>query len=173
MLRTARTVVCAAGMVLITVLVSHAADVNKALSEAEGRKRAAENGLKEIKSKSSQPSDQIQTAYKDAATQQNAWLDAVCQAVDQSAASAPDVSTAAETAATTLVKWVTVRNQALGLPDLTGAIADSVKQSVARDLVDIAGTTWKNSRGADAKKRTSVVASLNERLRWKAFEEIR
>ena len=53
MLRTARTIVGAAGVVLITVLASQAADVNKALSEAEGRKRAAENGLKEIKSKDS------------------------------------------------------------------------------------------------------------------------
>ena len=54
MLRTARTIVSAAGVVLITVLASQAADVNKALSEAEGRKRAAENGLKEIKSKDSE-----------------------------------------------------------------------------------------------------------------------
>ena len=60
-----------------------------------------------------------------------------------------------------------------GYRDRTGAIADGVKQSVARDLVDIAGTTWKNSRGADAKKRTSMVASLKERLRWTMFEEIR
>ena len=169
MLRSARTIVGAAGVMLITVLTSQAADVNKALSEAEGRKRAAENGLKEIKSKSSPPSEQIQTAYMDAATKQNAWLDAVCEAVEQGTASAPDVSSSAEAAATTLVQWVSVRNQALGLPDLTGAVADSVKQSVARDLVDIAGTTWKNSRGADAKKRTSVVASLKERLRWKTF----
>ena len=57
MLRTARTIVGAAGVLLITALASQAADLNKAVSDAEGRKRAAENGLKEIKTKSAQPSE--------------------------------------------------------------------------------------------------------------------
>ena len=108
----------------------------------------------------------------EAATRQNAWLETVCQAVEQGTASASDVSTAAETAATTLVEWVNVRNSALGLPEMTGAISGSVEKSVAQNLLDIAGATWKNNREADAKKRTSVAASLRERLRWKMFEEI-
>jgi flagellar hook-basal body complex protein FliE len=119
-------------VLLITALASQAADLTKAVSEAEGRKRAAENGLKEIKTRSASPPEQIRAAYKDAATSQNAWLETVCQAVEQGTATAPDVSTAAESAATTLVEWVSVRNRALGLPELTGAVADSVKKSVTR-----------------------------------------
>jgi len=172
MLRTARTIVGAAGVLLIAALASQAADLNKAVSDAEGRKRAAENGLKEIKTRSASPLEQIRAAYKEAATSQNAWLEAVCQAVEQGTATAPDVSTAAESAATTLVEWVSVRNRALGLPELTGAVADSVKKSVTQDLLEIAGATWKNNRGADAKKRTSVAETLKERLRWRMFEEI-
>ena len=42
----------------------------------------------------------------------------------------------------------------------------------SQNLLDIAGATWKNNREADAKKRTSVAASLRERLRWKMFDEI-
>ena len=83
MLWTARTIVGAAGVLLFTALASHAADLNKAVSDAEGRKRAAENGLKEIKIKSTQPSEQIRAAYNEAATRQNAWLETVCQAVEQ------------------------------------------------------------------------------------------
>ena len=170
--RTARMVVGAIGVLLVAALASQAADLNKAVSEAEGRKRAAENGLKDIKAKSSQPGDEIRTAYTKAATSQNAWLDAVCRTVEQATTSAPDVSVAADTAAQTLVEWVSVRNRALGLPELTGATADSVKKSVTQDLVDIASATWKNNRSADTKKRAAVAASLKERLRWKAFDEI-
>ena len=57
-------------------------------------------------------------------------------------------------------------------PELTGTVADSVKKSVTQDLLEIAGATWKNNRGADAKKRTSVAETLKERLRWRMFEEI-
>ena len=172
MARTARMVVGTIGVLLVAALASQAADLNKAVSEAEGRKRAAENGLKDIKAKSSQPADEIRNAYTKAATSQNVWLDTVCQAVEQATTSAPDVSAAADAAAQTLVEWVSVRNRALGLPELTGATADSVKKSVTQDLVDIAGATWKNNRGADTKKRSSAAASLKERLRWKTFDEI-
>jgi hypothetical protein len=68
------------GVLLVVAVTSEAADLGKTIASTEGRKRAAENGLKEIKSKSPQPSEQIRTAYVEAANKQNAWLDVVCQA---------------------------------------------------------------------------------------------
>jgi pyruvate/2-oxoglutarate dehydrogenase complex dihydrolipoamide acyltransferase (E2) component len=167
-----RAVVGFLGWLLVVAVTSRAADLGKTIASTEGRKRAAENGLKEIKAKSPQPSEQIRAAYVEAANKQNAWLDVVCQAVEQGSTAAPDVSTAAQSAADSLVEWVNVRNRALGLPELTGAIADSTKKSVVQDLLDIANETWKNNRSTDAKKRTSAASSLKDRLRWRAFEEI-
>jgi hypothetical protein len=161
----------AIGVLVIGASTIRAADLNKTLADTEGRRRAAENGLKQIKAKG-QPPDQIRSAYVEAASRQNAWLDSVCQAIEQGAANAPDVSSSAQSAATSLVEWVNVRNRALGVPELSGAIADSTKKSVAEDLIDIAAGTWKNNRSSDAKKRSSAAASLKERLRWKTFEEI-
>lgn len=142
-------------------------------TDTEGRRKAAENGVKEIKAKSPQPADQIRTTYAEAAARQNAWLDSVCQAVEQGASTAPDVSTAAQSAATSLVEWVSVRNRALGLPELAGATADGLKKSVIQDLIEIASATWKGNRSADPTKRVSVAASLRERLHWKTFEEVK
>jgi hypothetical protein len=167
-----RAVVGVLGLLLVVAVTSRAADLGKTIASAEGRKRAAENGLKEIKAKSSQPAEQIRAAYVEAAKKQNAWLDAVCQAVEQGSATAPDVSTAAQSAADSLVEWVNVRNRALGLPELTGTVADSTKKSVVQDLLNIASEIWKDNRSTDAKKRTTAATSLKERLRWRAFEEI-
>jgi hypothetical protein len=111
-------------------------------------------------------------AYTEAATRQNAWLDSVCQAVEQSAATAPDVTAAAQTAASSLVEWVSIRNRKIGLQELTGATAESTKKSIANDLIEIANATWKGNRSGDAKKRSAAVNALKERLRWKTFEEI-
>ena len=167
----ARRIVVVIGVLLITGVVSQAADLKKAMSETESRKRAAENGLKEIKAKA-QPSEQVRRAYIEATSQQNAWLDSVCNAIEQGAASEPDVSAAAQAAANSLIAWVNVRNVALSLPEVTGALADSVKKTITLHLTDIASETWKNNRSTDAKKRTTAANELKERLRWKAFEEI-
>jgi hypothetical protein len=172
MVGTKRAVVGVLGLLLVVAVTSRAADLGKTIASTEGRKRAAENGVKEIKSKSPQPSEQIRAAYVEAATKQNAWLDVVCQAVEQGSTAAPDVSTAAQSAADSLVEWVNVRNRALGLPELTGAVADSTKKSVVQDLLNIASESWKGNRSTDAKKRTSAASSLKDRLRWRAFEEI-
>jgi hypothetical protein len=166
-----RTIVGAIGLLVIAVTVSQAADLKKAMSETEGRKKAAENGLKEIKAKG-QPSEELQRSYIDAASQQNAWLDSVCGALEQGAPATPDVSTVAQSAASSLVEWVNHRNRALGLAELTGAIAESVKKKTSQDLVDIATETWKDNRSGDAKKRMTAAAALKERLRWKTFEEV-
>ena len=171
MVRTLRKGLVVIAVVAIAGIASHAADIKKALAQTEGRKRAAENGLKEIKAKG-QPSEQIRSAYTEASTRQNAWLDSVCQAVEQGGATAPDVSGPAQAAAASLVDWVNVRNRTLGLPELSGAIADSTKKSVVQDLMDISSETWKDNRSTDAKKRATATAALKERLRWKPFEEI-
>jgi hypothetical protein len=130
MVRHKQVLAAAAAGVLLIALVVQAADISNAITDAESRRRAAENGLKDIKTKSPPPSERIRTAYTEAATRQNAWLDAVCLAVEQGASTAPDVAAMADSAATSLVGWVSVRNKALALPELTGPAADGVKKSV-------------------------------------------
>jgi hypothetical protein len=170
MIHKRRTAIAIVSWWLIAAATSHAADINKAIAETEGRKRAAENGLKQIKAKG-QPSSEIRNAYAEAATRQNAWLESVCQALEQTGNTAPDVSAAAQSAAASLVEWVNIRNRALGLPELSGAIADSTKKSIAQDLNEIAAASWKD-RSSDARKRSAAAASLKERLQWKTFDEI-
>lgn len=171
MRRSVRTIIGVIGLLAVAVAVSQAADLKKAMSETEGRKRAAENGLKEIKAKG-QASEEVRRAYIDAATQQNTWLDSVCGALEQGGSSAPEVSAAAQGAASSLVEWVNHRNRVLGLPELTGAIAEGVKKKTSQDLVDVAMETWKSNRSGDAKKRMTVSTALKDRLRWKSFEEV-
>jgi hypothetical protein len=153
-----------------SVIVSQAANINKALADAEGRRRAAENGLREIKAQSQ--GDQVRAAYMEAASRQNGWLDIVCQAVEQPAPTAPDVSSAAQTAASSLIEWVTVRNKALGQPELTGTVADANKTSITRNLTEIAAEMWKDNRNANEQKRTKAITDLRSRLQWKAFEQV-
>ena len=43
---------------------------------------------------------------------------------------------------------------------------------MAQDLVDIADSSFKDTRGADKQKRVKTTSSLNERLRWKTFENV-
>ena len=72
-----------------------AANVDKALTEADGRRKAAENGLREIKAKSKEQGEQVRPLYAEAASRNNAWLDVVCQSIQQGASTAPDVSSLA------------------------------------------------------------------------------
>jgi hypothetical protein len=67
-----RAMVSCLGLVLVVAGASWAADLDTAIKNTEGRRRAAENGLKEIKTKSAQPSEQIRAAYIEAAAKQNA-----------------------------------------------------------------------------------------------------
>lgn len=172
MVRNLRVFGSALVVVLMSVVVGQAANITKAIADAEGRKRAAENGMKEIKTKSPDASQQAQAAYEDAARSQNAWLDAICGALTEGTTTMPDVSSSAQSAATSLVQWVNIRNRALGVAELTEPIADSVKKSVAADLVDIAVQTWKSNAVANPKKRATAAESLNQRLRWRPVDEI-
>lgn len=173
MLRNNRHIVWIPALLLIasTALVL-GANFDKSLRDTEGRRRAAENGLRQIKVKSPQQADQIRAVYADAATEHNAWLDVVTEAVRQSAATPPDVTSAAERASTSLVTWVAARNRALGEPELAGAIADSVKRGATQDLTDIAAQVWKDNRRTDEKKRTAAITALSDRLKWKSWEDI-
>lgn len=172
MVRNLRVLGSALAVALISVAVGQAANISKPIADAEGRKQAAENGMKEIKTKSLDASRQAQAAYEEAARSQNAWLDALCGALTQATSTAPEVASSAATAATSLVEWVNIRNRTLGVAELTDPIADSVKKSVANDLVEIAAETWKSNTRANSKKRATAAGSLNQRLRWKRFEEI-
>ena len=157
------------GMVVAGAALVHAADIGNALAEAEARRRAAESGVQQLQPRLSTDGNEVRTAYAEAATAQNAWLDAVVQSLEQGAA--PD-ATLAEAAAKSLVAWANVRNRTLGQPELTAAVAEGVRKSIVQNLVDISNQEWKANHAGDARKREAVVTTLNGHLRWKKFEEI-
>jgi hypothetical protein len=125
-------------MILVAISALNAAPFDKSLSETDGRRKAADNGLRQIKMKSQQEAEQVRGLYTAAASNNNAWVDMVCQAIEQGAPAAPDVSGVAGSAASSLVEWVCARNRALGLPELRGSVGESVKKAVTQDLTDIA-----------------------------------
>ena len=161
------------GLLIVSVGVLHAANIDKPLAETEGRRRAAETGVRQIKAKSVQDAEQVRALYTGAASRQNAWLDLACQGIEQSAPAAPDVAAAAQTAASTLLEWVVGRNRALGQPIMADKVAESVKASIVRDLTDIADEVWRSHRGANSEKRTKSIADLRSRLLWKPWDEVR
>ena len=154
-----------------TGVATHAANIDKAIADAESRRRAAENGLREIKSKTPDQAEDARRAYATAADGQNAWLEQVCKTAESGSADV-DVSPAAQAAASTLVAWVAVRNRALGAPVMTSELAEGVKRSMVQDLVEIANSTWKSARGSDSQKRLKMTASLRNRLQWKSSEDV-
>ena len=156
-------------VMLVAAAVVHAADIGKALAEAEARRRAAESGVQQVQPKLATDGNDVRTAYAEAASAQNAWLDAVIESFEKNAA--PDVALA-EAAVKSLVGWVNVRNRALGQPEMTAAVADGVRKDIVRNLVDISRQEWKANHSADARRRETVVGTLNGHLRWKKFEEI-
>lgn len=165
--------VLVAGMISVAIgVTSYAADLNKAIADAVGRVRAAETGVREIKTKASQRVNDVQPLYTAALSTNNTWLDLVTQAVQRGDTSAPDVTAAAQSAASSLVEWVSARNRTIGLPDLTGTTADSVRTTVVQNLTDIATEFWKGNRRANDQRRAKAIADLNSRLRWKAWDEI-
>jgi hypothetical protein len=156
----------------MTVLVGAAADVNQLLADAEGRKKAAENGLGDIKKKSTEQASQVKTEYTAAASATNAWLDALCQSIEHGSSAPPDVKALVGPAASAVVEWVRVRNHALGVPEMATAVAEGYKKSLAADLSEIAASVWKRTKGAAHEKRTKDAADLKDRVRWRSFDEI-
>jgi hypothetical protein len=159
-------------IVAVAGVILQAADFNKALVDTEGRRRAAENGLRAIKTKSPALGDQVRIAYTKAATEQNAWLEMVCQGVEQSSSSEANMTVAAEAAATSLVAWVAARNRALGETELAGASADTAKTWVHGNLTEIAAEVWRRNRTASQQQRERASADLKKRLLWKSWEQI-
>jgi N-acetylglucosamine kinase-like BadF-type ATPase len=173
MVGTVRAIMAVGVLVLAGGAVIGAANVDKALVETDGRRNAAETGVREIKAKAKDQVDQVRPLYIEAASRNNAWLDTVSQAIQQGTSTAPDISATVEPAASALVAWVSARNRALGVADLTGTIADSVKKRVIADLTEIANATWRSNRGGNEQKRTKSADALKERLRWRSWEEVR
>ena len=168
MTRRLQMLVGMVGVLIASALAIGAADMTKALDQAEGRRRAAENGLKEIKGKG-QPSEEVRKAYVEAATRQNAWLEAVCLSLEQGASAPPDVTAVTQAAAVALVDWVQVRNPAVGLPALNDQAAATTKKTVIQTLTEI---TAESSKARDPKRRADTVSMLKQRLHWKAYDEI-
>lgn len=97
----------------------------------------------------------------------------MCQAVEQGGTAAPDVSATAQSAAASLVEWVKVRNRALGEPEMSAPVTESIRKQIVQNLVDVSVESWKANRSSDQKKRAAAAAALKDRLRWKAYEDIR
>jgi len=160
----------AVALLFISTAVNAAGD--RAIADAESRRRGAESSLREVLTKSSASVDEARKAYTSAATSQNAWLDLVLQAVDQRTVTQPDVTAASQTATAALMEWVAVGGKALGLPPLSSSMEKGLRKSVEQDLIEIGKDTWKTLVNADVKKRDESVASLNARLRWKSADEV-
>lgn len=167
-----RTIVAGAFVLAGSSVRVIAASLDRALTEADGRRKAAENGLRDIKAKSKAQAEQVRPLYAEAAARNNAWLDVVCQSVRERDSTGPDVSSHVEPAASALVQWVSARNRVLGVAELTPPVADAVKKRVIADLTEIASATWKSHRGGDEQKRTQAVTTLKERLQWRPWEEV-
>ena len=159
-------------IVAVAGVILQAADFNKALADTEGRRRAAENGLRAIKTKSPALGDQVRAAYTKAATDQNAWLEMVCQGSEKSGSAESDMTAAAEAAATSLVAWVAARNRALAETELAGAAADTAKTWVHGNLTDIAAEVWQRNRAASQQQRERTSADLRKRLLWRSWEQV-
>jgi hypothetical protein len=149
-----------------------AANLSQALTEADGRRKAAENGVREIKARAKDQVDQVRPLYAEAASRNNAWLGTVSQVIEQASPTAPDVSVSVDPAASALLQWVSARNRALGAKELTPSIADGLKKRIVQELSEIATGTWKDNRGASEQSRKKAAAALTERLEWRTWEDI-
>jgi hypothetical protein len=167
-----RQLALVAALAMALLPVGAVADVQTSLSQTEGRRQVAENGLRDIKKKSAAEAEQVRERYSEAAVRNNEWLDALCQAIQQGSTTAPDVATSAEAAAVSLIEWAKVRNRALGIPEMNEAAAASVKRMVVRDLTEIAKAEWTTTHRGDEARRTKAATTLKGRLRWKPWEEI-
>ena len=170
--RTRVLLTAAAATLIVAGVATYAADIDRVIADAESRRKGAEASMREIAAKGDAQVDQAKAAYTQAATQQNAWLDLVVQAVEQDAPAAPDVTAASQSATAALMNWIAVGGRALKLPALNDSTAAGLSKAFARDLTDIATATWTAHKGADPQKRSEAVASLKARLRWKTAEEI-
>ena len=151
--------------------LAFAADLTKATTEAEGRKRAAENGARAIRAKTPQQVEQVRTLYEDAASAHNAWLDATKSALEKGEADAAITDTATK-AASSLVRWVAARNQALGEGILAGKLAETVEANTRQGLIDISAELARKERRAEASKKAQAAADLSSRLQWKRWSEL-
>ena len=158
---------------LMGVVVVGAVIDEKQMAAAEGRRRTAETGVKAIKSKQAASLDQARTAYTTAMTDQNAWLDLTVRAVKEGPATAPDAARLAETAASSLLAWATVRVGLLGEGSISPAAAESTKSAIVRNLTALTQAAWQENLKRNESARAAAVKTLDDRLRWKAFDEIR
>lgn len=146
-----------------------AGDLKKMTTAAEGRKRAAENGARSIKTRTPTDIDQIKSLYSAAVAAHNAWLDVTTAAISQGASTDAATATAAA-AANSLVAWVAARNRALGEPVLEGTAATAVETQVRQGLADITAESVQDAKSADVKRKTAAASALSARLRWIAWD---
>ena len=146
-------------VIVAAATLAHAADIKNAVAEAEGRKRAAENGAREIRAKSIPDAEQVKALYTAAASANNAWVEAL------SGGNVAAAEAAASPAASALVKWVAARNRVLGVAALTDTVAASAETRTRQNLLDIA-------KGTAASKKRSEAQDIAVLLRWKTWDEL-
>jgi hypothetical protein len=161
------------GLVFVPAASSlRASESDRALVETEGQRKAAENGVRKLKAQVAAQADALQRAYSEAASKQNAWLDATCQAIERGAETTPDVTSMADEAATAYNAWVALQNPALGLTTLDANSLAGVKKWMVTNLVAVTSSAWKRSHKRAEADRAKASAELKERLRWKAWDDI-
>ena len=164
----------AIAMAMLTgAAILQAASLETSVIDADGRRKAAEIRLAKVKALSSPVADQAKALYAEAAAKNNAWVDALCRAIDEGAQAAPDLSSLAEPASASLLAWVGAQDKALGNPETTAAIAEGSRKQVVQNLSDIATGSWKKNGKLAPEKRRQASADLRARLQWKSVEEVR
>lgn len=148
-----------------------AADLDKATADAEGRKRAAENGARSIRAKAPHDVDAIRAMYGEAAAANGEWLAATSASIEKGDAD-PAVTEAATRAAASLLRWVAGRNRALGLAVPTDRIAEVEAAKVRQGLIDISTELSRKHRGANAATKAQATSNLANRLKWAAWDAL-
>ena len=164
---------CALVTVVSVARSTAGASLDESLANAESRRKAAENGLREIRARVAAQAEPLRAVYGVAAERNNAWVEAMCSAIEKGVVPGPDVAGMAEPAAAALMEWVAGRNKALGLPEVSGANLEAVRRQITQNLTDIVGGAARATSPKDAGKRKQTAGGLRERLQWKAFDDVR
>ena len=159
-------------------IVIGAANVDKALVETDGRRKAAETGVREIKVKAKDhKSDQDPPPLcRSGLPSNNAWLDTVSPG-DSAGDVNPRLTFRQRSSLRRPHSWpgYPARNRALGVADLDRDQSPMLGEEASHlvDLTEIANATWRSNRGGNQQKRTKSADALKDRLRWRSWEEVR
>ena len=169
-IRLTRAITISALTLIVGAVLARAANLDTSLRNAETRRKGAETRLREIKTKFRDHVAAAHPVYARAAADHNAWLDGLVRSLSED--SAPANAEQADQAAASLMGWISASDKLRGQPGSEGTGVSPVERAAAKDLIDIATETWKGNHGQSQAQRTRTVTSLNDRLRWKTWDQI-